>query len=418
MSWERVPFESLYAIPSKNGLTRPARVRGSGYKMINMGELFAHDRIGAIEMEIVPMNEKELETMLVDEGDLMFARQSLVLSGAGKCSIVKTALEETTFESHIIRVRLKKDIAYPNFFFYYFKSPQCGIKSIVTQGVQAGIRGSDLKTLSVALPKIDEQIKIADILVQYDDLIENNRRRIQLLEESARLLYQEWFVQLRFPGHEQIEIADGVPQGWSETDLGKLFSIRHGYAFKGEYFSDEETNNILLTPGNFKVGGGLKLDKKKFYKEDGPIPEDYVLSENDLLITMTDLSKMSDTLGYPMLVPKFDGTKFLHNQRLGLVVPTIENFPKYFVYHLLQDYRYRAFVVGSATGTSVKHTAPKKITSFKFVIPDVSSNLVTVFNEYNENIYKQISTLTVQNHKLARTRDLLLPKLMSGELTV
>lgn len=222
MSWERVPFESLYAIPSKNGLTRPARVRGSGYKMINMGELFAHDRIGAIDMELVPMNEKELETMLVDEGDLMFARQSLVLSGAGKCSIVKTVSEETTFESHIIRVRLKKDIAYPNFFFYYFKSPQCGIKSIVTQGVQAGIRGNDLKTLPVALPPMDEQIKIADILVQYDDLIENNRRRIQLLEESARLLYQEWFVHLRFPGHEQVKITDGVPEGWRNPHLDRL----------------------------------------------------------------------------------------------------------------------------------------------------------------------------------------------------
>src|SRR5690606_14390942 len=217
-----VPFESLYAIPSKNGLTRPARVRGSGYKMINMGELFAHDRIGAIDMELVPMNEKELETMLVDEGDLMFARQSLVLSGAGKCSIVKTVSEETTFESHIIRVRLKKDIAYPNFFFYYFKSPQCGIKSIVTQGVQAGIRGNDLKTLPVALPPMDEQIKIADILVQYDDLIENNRRRIQLLEESARLLYQEWFVHLRFPGHEQVKIIDGVPEGWQKQLLSEL----------------------------------------------------------------------------------------------------------------------------------------------------------------------------------------------------
>lgn len=191
MSWEKVPFESLYSIPSKNGLTRPARVRGSGYKMINMGELFSHDRIGTVDMELVPMNEKEHETMLVAEGDLLFARQSLVLAGAGKCSIVKMINEETTFESHIIRVRLKKEIANPAFYFHYFKSPQCEIKSIVTQGVQAGIRGNELKRLPVALPPMDVQAKIADILTQYDDLIEGNRCRIQLLEESARLLYQD-----------------------------------------------------------------------------------------------------------------------------------------------------------------------------------------------------------------------------------
>ncbi|AMK00050.1 hypothetical protein AVL55_18930 [Alteromonas macleodii] len=289
-----------------------------------------------------------------------------------------------------------------------------------TQGAaQDNLSQAKLLALKFLVPDdVKEQSRIADFIATYDELIENNRRRIQLLEESARLLYQEWFIYLRFPGHEQVKITDGVPEGWSETELGKLFSIKHGYAFKGEYFSDEETGKILLTPGNFKVGGGLKLEKKKFYKEDGPVPDDYVLSENDLLITMTDLSKMSDTLGYPMLVPKFEGTKFLHNQRLGLVIPVIDDFPKYFVSHLLQDYRYRAFIVGSATGTSVKHTAPKKITSFKVCIPSVSSNLITIFNDYTANIYRQISMLTVQNHKLAQARDLLLPKLMSGELTI
>ncbi|MGY0562072.1 MAG: restriction endonuclease subunit S [Paraglaciecola chathamensis] len=276
----------------------------------------------------------------------------------------------------------------------------------------------DCENLLIPYPPLSIQKKIGSILSSYDDLIECNRRRVKLLEESARLLYQEWFVDLRFPGHEQVQFIDGVPEEWKDTEIGSLCSIKHGFAFKGEYFSDEETSKFLLTPGNFKVGGGLKFDKKKFYAEDGPIPEEYVLSENDLLITMTDLSKMSDTLGYPMFVPKFEGTDFLHNQRLGLVVPSIEGFPKYFFYHLFQDYRYRAYVVGSATGTSVKHTAPKKIAGFKLCIPDIHSNLITLFNEYSESIYKQISTLTVQNHKLARARDILLPKLMSGELTV
>ena len=326
MSWASTEFESLYQILSKNGLTRPARVRGSGFKMINMGELFGNDRIGIIPMELVPMNDKELDTMLVEEGDLLFARQSLVLSGAGKCSIVNQVEEPTTFESHIIRVRLNRQIAHPPFYYYYFRSPKCGIKSIVTQGVQAGIRGNDLKKLQVHLPDLDTQIRISEILKKYDDFIENNRRRIELLEEAARQLYKEWFVRFRFPGHEHVKIIDGVPEGWGKRPLGDFLEIKHGFAFKGEFFSDDPTPLIVMTPGNFKIGGGIKLDKKKYYSEGAPVPENYVLEENELLVTMTDLSKTSDTLGFPALVPKPNGHIFLHNQRLGKVSFKLGNY--------------------------------------------------------------------------------------------
>src|SRR5262249_19726042 len=152
-------------------------------------------------------------------GDLLFARQSLVLEGAGQCSIVIAAPEPTTFESHIIRVRLKKDVADPNFFYYYFKSPSCGIRSIVTQGVQAGIRASDLRRLPISVPPPEVQRSIANFLTLYDDLIDNNTRRIELLEHSARLLFNEWFVALRYPGHEHKKVVEGVPEGWERSNL-------------------------------------------------------------------------------------------------------------------------------------------------------------------------------------------------------
>ena len=228
MKWPEVFFEDLFDVPSRNGLNRPASVRGAGIKMVNMGELFAHDRIGKIDMELVPVNHQEIETMLVEQGDLLFARQSLVLAGAGKCSIVLETVEPTTFESHIIRVRLKKKIANPYFYYYFFKSPSCGIRSIVTQGVQAGIRGSDLKRLNVALPPLDVQEKIADFLSAYDNLIENNRRRMALLEEVARQLYREWFIRLRFPGYEHTRITNGVPEGWEMHVLDELCHVGRG----------------------------------------------------------------------------------------------------------------------------------------------------------------------------------------------
>src|SRR3990167_862595 len=120
--WPEVTLEEVYAEGSRNGLTRPKSVRGAGYPMINMGELFAHERIGAIEMERVQMSERELAAFSVLKGDLLFARQSLVAAGAGKCSIVKAVAEPTTFESHLIRIRLNEHKADPSFFFYYFLS--------------------------------------------------------------------------------------------------------------------------------------------------------------------------------------------------------------------------------------------------------------------------------------------------------
>ncbi len=408
MSWERVTFESLYAIPSKNGLTRPAHVRGSGYKMINMGELFAHDRIGAIDMELVPMNEKELDTMLVDEGDLLFARQSLVLSGAGKCSIVKTVLEETTFESHIIRVRLKKDIAYPNFFFYYFKSPQSGIKSIVTQGVQAGIRGNDLKTLPVALPPIDEQIKIADVLMNYDDLIENNRRRIQLLEESARLLYQEWFVHLRFPSHEQVKITDGVPDGWEQSILGSLAIVQSGYAFKSKDWLN--AGNPVIKIKN--ITGDGTVDTTECDCIDDNVAEQaqkFKLDGGDFLIAMTGA-----TVGKVGIMPR-DSQSFYLNQRVGKFF-FLSDTAKEFLYCLTSTKYFRTQIENLAGGAAQPNISGKQIESINILRP--SDKLLSLFSEQTRDAFEQRQLLIETNRKLAQARDLLLPKLMTGGLVV
>ena len=157
---------------------------------------------------------------------------------------------------------------------------------------------------------------------------------------------------------------------WSEVELGELIDVKHGFAFKGEYFKGEPPGDILLTPGNFAIGGGFKYDKLKYY--DGPVPEDYVLDEGDLLVTMTDLSKAADTLGYPALVPARDRQepRYLHNQRLGLVtIKEPDRLRKRFLYYLMCTRDYRHDVVAGATGTTVKHTSPTKIKCFRGRIP-------------------------------------------------
>ena len=116
------PFGELFVERTRNGLNRPKAVRGSGVKMVNMGELFAHPRISNVPMERVPLTQSEAGRFLLEEGDLLFARQSLVLEGAGKCSIFLGDAEPVTFESHLTRVRLDQEKAHPGYYFYYLQS--------------------------------------------------------------------------------------------------------------------------------------------------------------------------------------------------------------------------------------------------------------------------------------------------------
>ncbi len=339
----------------------------------------------------------------------------------GRCAIWKEQKPGMMIQKALHRIRPNESLDY-RFLYYSFlhMGKSGGFAPLFTGATIKHLPRQNLAKVEIKFPSIPLQERIANILSSYDDLIENNRRRIQLLEQSARLLYKEWFVHLRFPGHEHVQIVDGVPDGWEPLDLNSIISIKHGFAFKGEFFMEEPTSRILLTPGNFKVGGGIKIEKLKYYSEEASLSEEFVLGKDDLLITMTDLSKSSDTLGYPLLVPELNDLLFLHNQRLGKVNPK-EGMPfyRFFLCEMFKDFRYRSYVQGSASGTSVKHTSPKKILSYKPLSPPYNkSALLKKFDEFVGDLNTQCQNLLCTNLRLAEARDLLLPRLMNGEITV
>ena len=154
---------------------------------------------------------------------------------------------------------------------------------------------------------------------------------------------------------------------WKECKLGELIDVKHGFAFKGEFFQTEPNGNILITPGNFKIGGGWKEDKCKYYN--GEIPEDYILKAGDLIVTMTDLSKEVDTLGYSAIVPSDPNRTFLHNQRIGLIIQLNSDADLSFLNWLMRTPEYRFHVVSSASGSTVGHTSPSRIKEYVFNLP-------------------------------------------------
>lgn len=189
---------------------------------------------------------------------------------------------------------------------------------------------------------------------------------------------------------------------WEEATLGELIDIKHGYAFKGEYFTETPNGNVLLTPRNFHIGGGFKDGKFKYYM--GDIPEDYILKSGDVIVTMTDLSKSGDTLGYSARVPSSADHRFLHNQRLGLVTTKSTKADINFIYWLLRTHHYQKTIVNSCSGSTVKHTSPSKIKDYVFLLPPIEEQqaidaILSYLDRKISNLRKQNETL----EKIAQT---------------
>jgi type I restriction enzyme S subunit len=192
---------------------------------------------------------------------------------------------------------------------------------------------------------------------------------------------------------------------WSEVALGDILRVRHGFAFKGEYF-ESEGDQLVLTPGNFKIGGGLqqRSGKERFYS--GPYPDEFRLKAGDLLVAMTDLTQESPILGSPLVVP-LDGV-FLHNQRLGKVEILNDSLLDHdFAYYLFSSDVVRSQLRGSATGSTVRHTAPGRIYTAKVHLPPISTQrkiaaILSAYDDLIENNNRRIKLLEEMAQRIYR----------------
>lgn len=237
---------------------------------------------------------------------------------------------------------------------------------------------SILDNFKVSLPRIDQQNEIVAILSAYDDLIENNKRRIALLEESARQLYKEWFVRFRFPGHEHVKIVDGVPEGWQKKKFKELVTLNYGKALKAD-------NRI---PGEFPVYGSSGV----------------VGHHNKALVK-----------GPGIIVGRKGNVGAIHWSHLDF-------FPIDTVYFLTKEdssyYIYYSLAHTTFINTDVAVPGLNRDFAYSREIVLPPENLRNEFEEEVTPIFQQSHTLEKYNQQLSKARDLLLPKLMSGEIAV
>lgn len=182
---------------------------------------------------------------------------------------------------------------------------------------------------------------------------------------------------------------------WPKVKLGEVLRIKHGYAFDGSGITTEDNGVVLVTPGNFQIGGGFKDNNKKFFAQD--YPTDYVLKRDDFIVTMTDLSKDTDTLGYSAKIP--DSNKvYLHNQRIGLVDVFNPAADREYVYWFMRTRQYQRIIAGCASGVSVKHTSPTKIYGAEIPLPPLPvqrriADILSAYDDLIENNRRRIAIL-------------------------
>jgi len=285
----------------------------------------------------------------------------------------------------------------------YFKSASIGA---ATQYLTKPV----LDNLKINLPDIGTQRSIIDIVYIYDDLINNNRRRIQLLEESARLLFREWFVYFRFLGHEKVhpvrkfdsngvKIVDSVPEGWKKEKINKLVIFKRGVEPGSDnYLETYESGSFPF----FRVSDLVTRNPSIFVDEQ--YAKSALLKKSDIVISL------DGSVGIVSM-----GLEGCYSTGIRKLIIKDKKISRSYLYFLMKSHYIQGIINAYAKGTTIQH-AGEAIKHMNFILPP--QNLMDLFDEITSPAFNEILILIEQNQKLAQARDLLLPRLMSGTIEV
>lgn len=267
-----------------------------------------------------------------------------------------------------------------------------------------------LHGLDIPCPSIAVQKRIVNILGAIDDLIENNQKQIKLLEEAAQRLYKEWFVDLCFPGHEDVAIIDGVPEGWKKEPLSEVFTYVRGKSYTSKELV-ENGGALMVNLKNIKAFGGYNRNAEKRYS--GRYKEEQKLNPGDLVMGVTDMTQERRLVGHVAIIPDIGETMTFSMDLIKLIPLSIQ---KSFLYATMYFGGYSKKISPLANGVNVLHLKPEAMMDMEMLIPtkEVIDQYDVIFDTYQ----KKIETLQKQCDFAAEARDRLLPKLMSGEIEV
>jgi len=344
---------------------------------------------------------QEYQPQHVSAGDLVFTCWGTV----GQVAIIPDGgpYPQYIISNKQLKLRVNPSLANPLFCFYYFGSPAyvAYIRNRGIGGAVPGINLGILKSLAIALPSLEIQDRIVAVLSTFDELMENNRRRMALLEESARLLYQEWFIHLRFPGHDRTRITVGMPHGWERKPLAEYTCfLKRGIT---PLYDDDAEGRVI----NQKCIRDGRLNLNLARHQSREVAPERQVQVGDVLVNSTG----EGTLGRVTQVksPIENCTVDTH---VTIVRPRAGIPIHYFGMALLElESQFSTMGRGATNQTEL---SPGMIGEPPIVMP--SKTLLEEFESFAAPIHQQVTNLVSQNDKLRTARDLLLPRLMSGEI--
>lgn len=357
-----------------------------------------------------PITERDKKKYLLEIGDIVIARTG---ASTGATYTLRDEIE-AVFASYLIRYKIKKELANPFYVGYLLKSSKWKefVASIIGGSAQPGANAKQFADFEFSLPRMEVQNSITNIFTNIDDKIENNLQTNQTLEEIARTLFKEWFVNFNYPnadGSRKHSEFGEIPSSWKVAGIGEVCYVQNGYAFKSNDFKEEgEVGIIKIKNIN---GNVVDIEKTDFVEENviARLDKKFKVESGSLLIAMTGAE-----VGKIGLVPLTEKNIWL-NQRVGMFKEKIA-FGNLFMYLLLSSDTYQTAIQNSALGSAQPNISASAIESIRAIIP--TAELIEQFGKIVNPMFEKILDNLAENETLKITRDSLLPKLMSGEIDV
>lgn len=410
MSWEKVKLGDIATF--SNGINFGKDAYSSGVKLITVsdfGNFYYPDYASLNEVDEKVLRKNDY----LKDGDIVFVRSNGNKELVGRCMLISNPPAPVTYSGFCIRARLNDtQLNDPHFFAYYFKS-QIFRKAMSNSAVGANIQNLNQGLLSnhiLSLPPLKEQKRIADILSAYDNLIENNQKQIKLLEEAAQRLYKQWFIDLRYPGHETTPIVDGLPKGWRNVTLGEVLSkITTGL---------NPRKNFVLGQGNNYYVTIKNMGDNRIYLDDKCDRVDNValekINKRSDLKTGDILFSGIGTIGRVYLIDiptnNWNVSESVFTMRVN------ERVSKEFLYLMLLSDDVQSYCDLHAHGVAQRGIRMADLKEYKFVLPE--NKIIDSFTTMVEPIIEKTQFLRKSINHAAESRDRLLPKLMNGEIEV
>ena len=411
MSWERVSIGDLCEITSSKRIFFSEYVE-SGVPFYRSKEIIEKTQGQDISEPLYISQEKydEIKSRfgVPQAGDMLLTSVGTI----GTAYIVK---EDDYFyfkDGNLTWFRDFNKTLLSKYLFYWITSSEgySVLNNSTIGSSQKALTISALKGIKIPLPSMAEQERIVQTLSAYDDLIENNQKQIKLLEEAAQRLYKEWFVDLRFPGYENMPITDGVPQGWEKSAFSDVFTFVRGKSYTSKELSESD-GVLMVNLKNIRAYGGYKRNAEKRFT--GAYKEEQLLVGGDVVMGVTDMTQERRLVGHVALIPSFN-EKVTFSMDLIKLMPS--SVSKNYLYCALQYGGYSEQIAPLANGVNVLHLKPEAMMKMEMLVPD--KNIMQTFDVQFEAMRLKIEALEKQCDLAAQARDRLLPKLMNGELEV